>query len=690
VQVKADAVIVPVIAIVAFVLGSAYARLSIDAGSRPQFYQVHFGPAVSLACGYGYATPPPGKVPELDAFLAVQTQDFDCSRLTGGFDRAPLTAQQVTWRYLITTLGLVWRATGVSWSAVPRFAAALFSLAMIAAYFLFRVCSNTPLAAVGTVYLMGAPLHLTHLLEVRDYSKAPFLIMSFGLLILIVTRALDRLKLWTVMAIAGLVLGTGAGFRSDVLVAVPAFAIAVLFFARGGWRHHVVDRIGALGVGLAALVVSAAPLITAYTPGGGANLQHVTLLGFAPVFTRQLGLTDNVYSLGGAYDDSYVEVNVMDYAVRRQQMTSPFLHYDRSYDHVTNSMLRDLASTFPADLLVRAYASGLRTVRLPASSVYELQTLPFIAPGSLLGRVYAVRKQLLAHTIKVSLAPVVAAIFLLAYHSFKQAGGIAFLIAYFSFYPATQFWPRHFFHLDVIAVSAALFVIHRLGLFLGASQSRSRIDPKRLGSASLFLAFLALTLWAGLLAARRFQAGVVRGQIETVLGSGWEPVALTFSEGGDEGAPAGADREDAASGRGSAARLPTLPAELEARSAPGIIRSEYLRLRLRREAGCPPAALPVGVTYERPFTQFNHMVTIPAGISGAVTDVVFPVYYGFGPWINLRPDRIETPEARNCAFELARTSRTAAFPFLLTITAPPDWRQQPLHQVMVLWRFWRD
>ena len=120
VHVRADAVIVPVIAVAAFVLGSAYARVSIDGGIRPQFYQVHFGPAVSLACGHGYGTPAWGQVPELDAFLSVQTQDFDCSRLNGSFDRAPLTDQQVTWRYLITSLGLIWRATGVSCCELPN------------------------------------------------------------------------------------------------------------------------------------------------------------------------------------------------------------------------------------------------------------------------------------------------------------------------------------------------------------------------------------------------------------------------------------------------------------------------------------------------------------------------------------------------------------------------------------------
>jgi hypothetical protein len=45
---KTDAANVPIIAITAFVLG---------------FHQVHFGPAVSLACGHGYATPAWGKVP---------------------------------------------------------------------------------------------------------------------------------------------------------------------------------------------------------------------------------------------------------------------------------------------------------------------------------------------------------------------------------------------------------------------------------------------------------------------------------------------------------------------------------------------------------------------------------------------------------------------------------------------------
>jgi hypothetical protein len=684
VQVGADTVIVPLIALAAFVLGSAYARLSIDAGIRPQFYQVHFGPAVSLACGHGYGTPAWGQVPALDAFLSLQTRDFDCSRLSGSFDRAPLTDQQVTWRYLITALGLIWRATGVSWSAVPTFAGALFGLAMMSAYFLFRVCSNTLLAVLGTLYLMGAPLHLTHLLEVRDYSKAPFLIASFGLLLLIITEPLGRLKLWTIAATAGVVLGIGAGFRSDVLVAVPAFVATVLVFARGGWRHHAIDRIGALAVGLIALNVSAAPLLRAYAPGGGANLQHVVLLGFAPVFSHELGLQEDVYTLAGGYDDSYIEVSVMDYAVRRWHVTSPFVHYDRTYDHVSNSMLWEFARVFPADLLVRAYASALRILRLPASSAYEQQPLPYIDPESWLGRAYAVRKPLVAHTIKVALVPVVAAILLLGYDSIKQAAGVAFLIAYFSFYPATQFWPRHYFHLDVIAVAAALFTIYRLTALYGGRRARLWIDAPRLSFVGLLMAITVVMLWAALIAARRFQDAVIRRQIETVLASEWQPIALTFGDIRGAEAPSGADSADG-SGHGNAARLPTSAAEGEARNAPGIVRSEYLRITLTRRGGCPSWALPVTVSYEPPFRQFTRTLMFPSAANRSTTDVVFPLYYGFGQWINLRPDRIEIPDLRDCALEFARASTTEAFPLLLTITATPDWREKPLHQVLVQW-----
>jgi len=456
--------------------------------------------------------------------------DFDCSRLSEFFDSTPLTTEQVTWRYLIAAFGLIWRLTGVSWAVVPAVASVLFSLTIVSAYFLFRVCSNTVLALLGALYLLGSPLHLTHLVYVRDYAKAPFLIASFGILVLIITRPMNRSDLWTISAIAGVVSGVGAGFRNDVLIAMPAFVITVLAFAPNGWRDHGIDRVGAIAVGVAAFVVCAAPLFNQSARGWSASMKDVALLGFAQTSTRQLGLSENVYSLGRQYNDSYVGAVVRDYAFRRQNIGTPVQAYDPTYNQASSEMFRKFGVMFPADFIVRMYASAWAVLRLPASSAYEQQPLPYIGSQSLLGRLYARRKQIVAHMIKVSLFPVVAAIGLLGYDSIRRGAGVACLIAYFAFYPAIQFWPRHYFHLNVIAVAAALFVVSRIA---SGCRSNRRISVPRAIVIGLLLASTALGMWLVLLAARAYQDRVVRRHIDMLIASEWQPVDLQMSLGSD-------------------------------------------------------------------------------------------------------------------------------------------------------------
>ena len=658
------------LAIAAFIAGHAYVQRSIEAGQQPQFYQENFGPAVSLACGHGYQAPAWRQISELDAFLSLTTRDFDCSRLSNSFDVTPLTTQQVTWRYLITAFGLLWQLTGVSWAVVPTVASVFFSLTIVSAYFLFRVCSNPLLALLGALYLLGSPLHLTHLVYVRDYAKAPFLIAGFGILVVIITRPMNRRQLWTISAVAGLVVGVGAGFRNDVLITMPAFVITVLAFAPNGWRDHGINRVGALAVGVVAFLVSAAPLFQSAS-GWSANMKDVALLGFAQTSTRQLGLSENVYSLGRQYNDSYVGAVVMDYAFRRQHIGAPLQAYDRTYNRASSEMFREFGGMFPADFIVRTYASAWLVLRLPASSAYEQQPPPYIGSESMLGRFFTRRKHIVARTIKVSVFPVVVAIGLLAYDSIRRGAGIACLIAYFAFYPAIQFWPRHYFHLNVIAVAAALFVVSRLALGWG---SHRRINVARAVVVGLLLAATAVGMWLVLLAARRYQDKVVRRHIDMLVASEWQPVDLQTSLGFDGI---------------RVARFARLPAEEEAHTLRGVVRSEYLRLSIVRQAGCSSDPLPVTVAYERPFTSLSHVLTFPAAHpNGGTTETLFAVYYASGSGDSddhVRVDHLEIPDGGKCSVQLSRMTHAETSPLLLDVTLSPDWRQKPLHQMLVQW-----
>ena len=127
-----------VAAAVAFAAMSAYAA----AGLTAQFYQSQFGPAVLFACGHGFQNPAAaepqavGSVGLVQAeamapgfellgeFLSQRRSAMACSELPATFSPSPVGTFQAGHRYLMMFAAIVWRATGVSWSALHVVSAA--------------------------------------------------------------------------------------------------------------------------------------------------------------------------------------------------------------------------------------------------------------------------------------------------------------------------------------------------------------------------------------------------------------------------------------------------------------------------------------------------------------------------------------------------------------------------------------
>ena len=157
------------------------------AGARPFFYQSNFEPAVMMACGRGFVTSPTRPL-ALTEFLNVQRNDFDCAQLPAAMTELPVTsAANANWYYLYGTAAAVWKFTGVSWTALDRVGSAMSATGAVFLYGLFRLISGAGLAAAIALVLTLSPANLTHLLSLRDYSKAPFVlggVLILGALVL--------------------------------------------------------------------------------------------------------------------------------------------------------------------------------------------------------------------------------------------------------------------------------------------------------------------------------------------------------------------------------------------------------------------------------------------------------------------------------------------------------------------------
>src|SRR3954470_6497873 len=112
------------------------------AGEKPVFYQDTFGPAVMQVCGRGFVNPAPGTIPTLDAFLAVESETFDCRVLPHDVALIALTPMQVVSRYLLTASAMCFRVLGLRWSALDWLSAGLYAATAAAFYLALRLVAG--------------------------------------------------------------------------------------------------------------------------------------------------------------------------------------------------------------------------------------------------------------------------------------------------------------------------------------------------------------------------------------------------------------------------------------------------------------------------------------------------------------------------------------------------------------------
>ena len=136
---RREIVVIAVLVLAAAGWGTWYASRTNALGARFTLFDFAYGPAVMTACGRDYLNPRPGTVPALDDFLATRVDRFECAALPATVQADPLTGFQRTFRYLMWTMALVWKAAGVSWSALSWLSGALLAATVVATVMLLRV-----------------------------------------------------------------------------------------------------------------------------------------------------------------------------------------------------------------------------------------------------------------------------------------------------------------------------------------------------------------------------------------------------------------------------------------------------------------------------------------------------------------------------------------------------------------------
>lgn len=672
--------------LVAALVGMVYAATW---GGKPQFWQnTTFTQGLMWVCGHGFVNPKVSQIPGLAAFLDGATDAFDCDCIPRDIevlpdDTAGMSYEEVAafhpqpefpgflpWQryhlYLVLAVTCCWWLFGVSWSALTPLCGLLYGTSAAAAYGLFRLGMGRRLATVCTLLLATAPLHLEQAPHIRDYSKAPFMLLALFALGCLLKYSLTPRRTSLLAGAGGAIIGLGLGFRTDLLICAPAFVAVTLFFLPGSLRTTWRTRLLAVGAFVAVFLITGFPILIEVFRETG-HFAHVALLGFLEYCNRRLGVGSSLYHLGDPFSDYYMASVVQHFVYRTEGWMPPTRVMSPEYHEATQRFLLAYMTTFPADLLVRAYASVLRVV--DELQVNAQQPWPQGVSSAFLQTLFAWRATLLHPLLAGGRYAAALALIVIASRNLRLGFACLFLLLYFAGYTAIQFSLRHAFHLEFLSLWTLGFLIAAtvpaaksawtLARTRSACLDRSSIR-KSLSRTMVFVAITAAAVWLPLQALRFVQQGTAGSLLEACATSERMPLSFTSEE---------VDEEHVL------LRFPDLwPPDADAADRP--VHGVYFVVA----CGNNQDETPVTFLYEaedREHWDFSRTLGVPKSDGKTASLLFFPLYYGRqAQFAGVQVRKSDMPHLEG----FYRVVHADALPLWLTLTLPPDWKQLPHYQ----------
>ena len=619
------------------ILGTAYWKRAV-ANGQPPYYQLYFEPSVMIACGKGFVVARP-QVPEMVPFLRQQVDRFPCDAI--GPDAALGTRdvfQQGSWRYLMLAVGFTWRLFGVSWTALGPLFGTMFGVTIAAAYAIFRLGMGPLLSILATMAVAFSGMHLRYLPVLRDYAKAPMTLVLVFLLGALVVRRVTWKSVLTIAALYGAVAGVGYGFRPDFVSDIPPFFVTLALFLPDGAFQNIRMKSAAGGLCLATFLVAAWPAISTLATSKPGCQWHVVLLGFANEFDRPLGVEAAPYEVSREYLDEWVYTTATSYAARVQPGIGHIEYCESGYGTATRTYLTEVVKRFPADIIVRAYASVLRIVELPF--------LPVEGRDDDNGRPLDWDA---GHGMGLGL--VIGAIVVATAVNVRAGLFLVFFLLYFGGLPAVQFSQRHFFHFEFITWWAGGFLLQSAIMHLrpstwpGGWREATASGLRAAGILTGCVAALVLALWA----ARIYQQAATRSLLGTYVAAPRERLPLApLSSAGSEGAVRLSPHTDPET------------ADFIAVDLDGSRCGPHATVAFRYDESARRA-------YSRVFKVQRD------DPSPGLTHIFSPIYDGFR--------HLEFSDApAGCVEGVYRVREPGRFSLLLEVMLRPGWRRAPLYQ----------
>jgi hypothetical protein len=498
--------IVVTLAITGFSVGS---RDYLDHQSTAHFYQYTFDVAVSIACT--------GHIdaliwnPNVDAFL---TNPSGLLQSCEGVNAARImhwTEFDASTLYLHVLAALAWVFLGFSWSSLAAIAGLFAAGFTVGAYLFIRCFTSSRIVAAGlALAVLFAPPALEQIPNLRDFSKAPLILLGLGFIGRAVLSA-TRLRHAILLAgSAGVLVGLGRGLRPDAFLLAPvALATFVLLWSgTEGWVVRIRQTLGALLAVFAGYLIASAPvaIVNASKHVVADETAHVAILGFAAPFQDTLGFERGNYALIRDYVDQQAEalVNLHHSGVG----PAPISLSDPSYGLPSSDLLMEMLMAAPHDALMRVFATANALGAYPINNLtYGPALLFLLAVGLVL-----LPRRVLFYCISASV--IVPALSL-------------------------QFHPRHAFYFVVfgaaalglaytVAAAATVSLLNRTtAQWPSGPQILQRIV--RLGGS---MATIVVVVYAADDFARRHQASALVAQYQVYRDAAWSPIETVQDDAG--------------------------------------------------------------------------------------------------------------------------------------------------------------
>ncbi len=683
----------------AMAAGSFYYRLYLELEDRQRTPMrppaVQIDVPVLLVCGQGFMRPAK-KLEPLTQFVRMRAPQFACTDLPPDLQVREPAGMAYKHLYLLSSIALTWIVAGtVSWAALAPLFGFFFGTVIVLSYALFRLGMGRLLATLGSLALIVSPLHLAHLFNLRDYSKAPFILATLLIMGWMATRALNGAAVLGLSVVAGTLLGFGFGFRADMPIVIPAFVATLLIFLPGQILGRVKLKAAGIILFLGCFLLAGWPMIERRSSSH--RLFHAALVGLTDDRLAGIGVANPLYSLGGdgAQKDRFISITVNANALRTHGEERP------PYKRISAEYYQEIGRHFPADVLLLAYASTLKILELPFMNPVDYASLPntgVLLPNQpfpagieseTIKSLYRFWVGVLTSFQGMGLTLALATLLLIATQNLRLAAFLLCCILYFGGYPAIQFETRHFFHLELISLWTLGFVIQRFAQLIAAhcwpvkplqlSRLAKLLRPlPRLVLAPLVA--LAVALLGPLLMLRGVQTWHLGDVLETYADAKLNRLEL---------------KEVSESSETVRFESPELLASL---AAQGPLHAEYLVAEFSSKAcdfstvefvayySAPAEFIAArgSFRFDLPVWDLSHELTIevPAD-SGQVSKVIFPIYQASSNGVLF--GGLELPKAQaGCLESLSRVDDIGSLPLPVgfIIKLLPDWPNQPLYKFL--------